>query len=69
VPLLVLLPIVLIAATDIWVYWDDRAQCNRGAPVVFSFGSFRIERPADWVVACTFLWVIFFPLYLVGRRA
>jgi hypothetical protein len=69
VSLLPLLPIVLILLTDVWVYLDDRAQSERGTPVVFSFGSFRIDAPGDWVVACTFLWIIFLPLYLVGRRA
>jgi hypothetical protein len=69
VPLLVLVPLLLIVATDVWVYADDRAQCERGTPLVFSLGQFQIDRPVDWVAACTFLWVIFFPLYLVGRRA
>ena len=64
-----LLPLVLILATDVWVYRDDRAQCERGTPVVFTFGDFRLDTPTQWVVACTFLWMIFFPLYLIGRRS
>lgn len=67
--LLPLVPVVVILVTDVWVYLDDRAQCERGTPVVFRYGSFRIDAPADWVVGCTFLWVMFLPLYLVGRRA
>lgn len=67
--LLPLLPICVILVTDVWVYLDDRAQCERGTPVVFTFGALRIDAPADWVIACTLFWIIFLPLYLVGRRA
>ena len=67
-PLLPLLPFLLILGTDVWVYLDDIALCERGAPVVFRYGAFRLDAPIDWVVACTFFWVIFFPLYLIGRR-
>lgn len=65
--LLPLLPLLLIVATDLWVYLDDRSQCERGTPVEFVLGAFRIDAPAEWVVACTFMWIIFFPLYLIGR--
>ncbi len=68
VTLLPLVPLLVILGTDIWVYLDDKAQCERGKPIVFTLGAFRIDDPADWVVACTFMWVVFFPLYLVGRR-
>jgi hypothetical protein len=66
--LLPLLPLFLILGTDVWVYSDAKAQCGRGTPVVFTLGQFRIDDPTGWVLACTFLWIIFFPLYLVGRR-
>ncbi len=67
-PLIALLPLLVLVATDAWVYVDDRAQSDRGSPVVFSLSSFRIEAPAEWVVACTLVWIVFFPLYLIGRR-
>lgn len=66
--LIVLLPLLVLIATDTWVYVDARAQCDRGSSVVLSIGSLRIEAPGEWVVACTIVWVLFFPLYLVGRR-
>ena len=62
-----LLPLLLIVATDLWVYLDDRSQGQRGTPVEFVLGAFRIDAPAEWMVACTLMWIIFFPLYLVGR--
>lgn len=67
-PVLPLVPLVLILATDLWVYLDDKALSGRGEPVVFEYGGFRLDAPFDWVVACTVFWVIFFPLYLIGRR-
>lgn len=67
-PLLPLLSLLLIVGTDVWVYLDDKALCVQGAPVVFRYGSLRLDAPSHWVVACTFFWVIFFPLYLIGRR-
>ena len=66
--LLPLIPFVFIASTDIWVYSDAKAQYDSGTPVVFTIGSFRLEQPVGWVAACTLMWIIFFPLYLVGRR-
>ena len=50
-----------------WVCLDEAAQCRRGTPVVFSFGAFHLDSPTDWFGACLFLWVIFFPLFLLGR--
>jgi cytochrome c oxidase assembly factor CtaG len=64
-----LVPVLLIIGTDVWVYFDESTQCERGTPVVFRFGALRLDRPAEWVVACTVMWIIFFPLYLIGRRS
>jgi hypothetical protein len=36
--------------------------------LVFTYGSFRVDDPLGWVVGCTFLWIIFLPLYIAGRR-
>lgn len=60
-PLLPLLPLVLILGTDLWVYVDAKALSERGAPVVFTYGSFRLDVPSDWLVACTLCWVVLFP--------
>ncbi len=67
-PVLPVLVLLVVLATDIWVYVDDKALSDRGTPVVLTYGTFRLDTPAAWVAACTFFWVIFFPLYLVGRR-
>ncbi len=64
-PLLVL---VVVLATDAWVYMDATAQENRGTPVIFSFGSFVVETPAAWFLASLVMWIVFFPIYLAGRR-
>lgn len=63
-PLILLLAVV---ATDIWVYLDATVQWERGNPVVASIGSFRVDTPGAWFVCCLVLWIVFFPLYLIGR--
>jgi hypothetical protein len=66
-----LLPIVLVmglATSDLWVYLDDKKQCEQGSPVVFATRSFRVETPVAWLVGCLLLWLAFFPIYLVARR-
>ncbi len=67
---LTLLPLVVLAvflAVDTWVYFDARAQAQRGTPVVFSFGAFVVNTPEVWFACCLVLFVIFVPLYLAGR--
>jgi hypothetical protein len=67
---LTLLPLVLLAVVlgiDAWIYFDARAQVQRGTPVVFSFGTFFVDTPEMWVACCLILSVIFVPLYLAGR--
>ena len=64
VPFLVLL---IILATDLWVYVDAKAQSERGTPVFLEFGAFRIETPTGWLFGCVFLWIVFFPLYVTAR--
>jgi hypothetical protein len=61
VPMLV---VVIVVATDAWVYTDAKARAERGRPVTFSYGSFAIETPIAWFLGCLILWVLFFPLYL-----
>ncbi len=62
--------LVIIVATDAWVYTDAKARAARGRPVTFTFGSFVVETPIAWFLGCLVLWVLFFPLYLTmsGRN-
>jgi hypothetical protein len=64
VPIVILL---VVLATDVWVYVDARAQAERGMPVVLSFGSLKVTTPAAWFVGCLLLWIVFLPLYITGR--
>jgi hypothetical protein len=61
VPILVL---ILVLAIDLWVYADAKTHEERGAPVVFSVGSFEVDTPSAWFFGCLILWVLFFPLYI-----
>ncbi len=64
-PILIL---VAVLASDLWVYLDESAQCKRGTPIVFSYGMFKLDSPRRWIGACLIFWILFFPLYVVGRR-
>jgi hypothetical protein len=64
VPLLVLLALLAI---DRWVYVDAQVHAERGTPVVFATGNFRVDTPAAWAAGCLVLWAVFFPLYLTRR--
>jgi hypothetical protein len=67
-----LVPIVVLVvalAIDIWIYEDAKAQADRGMPVVLSWGALRLETPTAWIIACLLVWIVFVPLYLVGRRS
>jgi hypothetical protein len=63
-PILVLLAVLFV---DAWVYGDARAHAERGTPVVFSSGTFRVDTPAAWFLGCLLLWIVFFPLYITRR--
>ena len=63
-PLLLLL---LILASDLWVWVDAKAHADRGTPVEFSAQFIRLDTPGLWVLSCLFVWVVGFPLYLVTR--
>jgi len=63
-PILLLLVVV---ATDVWVYRDSGLRLARGEPVTVTLGPYRMESPAVWFVACLLLWILAFPLYLVAR--
>lgn len=62
-----LLFLLAVIASDAWVYMDAKAQDERGTPVVFSAGTFVVNRPAAWFFACLLLWIFFFPLYITRR--
>lgn len=66
VPVLVVL---VVLASDAWVYRDQKMQSAAGHPVVFSLGKFRLDSPTSWFVGCLVMWIVFFPLYVIGRRA
>jgi hypothetical protein len=62
-----LLLVFLVLSIDSWVYMDARTQADRGTPVVFSYGQFKVDTPMGWFLGCLILWIVFFPLYLAGR--
>jgi hypothetical protein len=64
-PLLVLL---VVLASDAWVYADAKAHTERGTPVIVSAGNLVVETPTAWFVGTLLLWIVFFPLYLVARQ-
>jgi hypothetical protein len=65
VPILVLLTVL---GTDLWVLADAKAQSEANSPVVASIGRLVIDTPGAWFIGCLFLWIVFFPLYIIGRR-
>ena len=64
-----LVPLVLVITADIWVYRDARASANTRREVGGSIGTWRIATPETWLGGCALLFLIFFPMYLVARRA
>ena len=64
VPVLLLL---VVLATDVWVYRDSGLRLAEGEPVTVTVGPYRMESPTVWFVACLLLWIRVFPLYLVAR--
>jgi hypothetical protein len=69
IPLFPVVALAVVVIVDVWVYVDARAQEQRGTPVVFSLGSFVVDTPGTWFACCIVLFIIFVPLYLVGRAA
>ena len=64
VPVIVVL---VLMAIDGWVFSDAKTRAARGTPVIFRAGSFVVDTPGAWFLACLLLWVIFFPLYMINR--
>ena len=63
-----ILPLLVVLASDLWVYANARANDERGTPVVMRMGTFTVDTPTAWFLACVLLWVVFFPLYLVAHN-
>ena len=62
-----LLLLVLVVATDVWVYVDAKRCADAGSAVFLKIGTFKIDTPLAWLVACIIVWIVFFPMYLVSR--
>jgi hypothetical protein len=49
-----LLPLLVrsfVFGSDLWVYADAKARADRGAPVMFSTGTFEVKTPEAWFPA------------------
>jgi hypothetical protein len=68
IPLVPILVLLAVLATDVWVYGDAKAHEQRGTPVVVSIGSLQVDAPAAWFLGCLILWVLCFPLYIRERN-
>jgi len=66
--LLPILVLLIVLATDLWVFTDAKTRLEQGNPIVVSIGSYDVNTPAAWLVLCLFLWILFFPLYISSRR-
>jgi hypothetical protein len=62
-----LLALAVALPLDVWVWVDARAHARRDEPVVLSIGSFTLQDPLQWTVACVVLLIVFFPAYLACR--
>lgn len=63
-PVLLLL---VVLASDAWVFRDAASRAEQGRPVVAVLGPWELATPPAWMLACLLLWVVFFPLYLRAR--
>jgi cytochrome c oxidase assembly factor CtaG len=64
-----LIPLLLIVAADVWVYLDARSRQGTGREVSATVISLDIDTPNAWLLWCVVLFLVFFPVYLVARRA
>jgi hypothetical protein len=63
-----LFPVVLIAGSGAWVHRDATRLEREHSSVVLRSQFINLDSPQDWTIACVVGWIVFFPLYLVGRR-
>ncbi|WP_143193997.1 hypothetical protein [Micromonospora sp. CB01531] len=61
-----ILVLLVVLATDVWVYADAKERLRCGNPVSVSLGPSRLESPEAWFVGCLLIWLVFFPLYLTA---
>lgn len=61
-----ILVLLVVLASDVWVYADARERLRRGDPVTVSLGRSRLAAPEAWFLGCLVIWVVFFPLYLTA---
>lgn len=64
-----LIPFFVLLTVDVWVYMDARDRAKRGNEVTFRIGNLQLDTPVVWACGCVVLFFIFFPLYVVSRRA
>ena len=60
--------LLLIFVVGAWVYRDATRLDREGSPVVLRSRYITLDSPQDWAIACTFVCVVFLPLYLTGAR-
>lgn len=46
------LPLILVAVADVWVYLDARRCAAAGSSVFVRIGFFTIDTPLAWLVSC-----------------
>ncbi|MEO3780615.1 hypothetical protein ABGB16_28155 [Micromonospora sp. B11E3] len=63
-----ILVLLVVLATDVWVYADAKERVRRGNPAFVSLGSLQVETPGAWFLGCLIMRVVFFPLYLTATR-
>lgn len=67
----VLLLRILLASSPLicalWVLRDARAHVRVGHRVGVYFRNIQLDSPEAWAIACLFLWILAFPLYLTAR--
>lgn len=60
--------VIIVLATDVWVYLDAQARRTAGRSVNASVGPVTFSTPEQWFWGCLLLWIFIFPLYVVARR-
>ena len=61
------LPLLIVVSTAIWVYTDERRRTAQGSPVTLRIGALTIDTAPKWLAVCVIVWIVFFPMYLIGR--
>ena len=64
-----LIPLFLVVAADVWVFIDARVRQGTDREVSATVAAMEIDTPQAWLAWCVVLFLVFFPVYLVARRA